>query len=233
MKLKINVIHKMMATAALAVASVIIVACATAEAARMPISILPYYNSDPLTINVGELSKPLMSDNPNDILKIAEVAKKQTENIPLEALYVMAIRLFDLGEKTEGAYWFYNAQFRTRVLNALLKNDPDVINKNIDSDTFNKLSAYNAFIETAGQYINPELAQDPDGWMKILGDVSTDLKDLDIKAFVNDFPQMANKVLDEHPEIVQKVNEGLEVLKDVLTENMQEIVNQTKKNYGK
>lgn len=233
MKMKSKTIHKLMALTALAVSSIIVVACATAEAARMPISVMPYYNSDPLTINVGKLSEQLMSDNPNDILKISDAAKTQTENIPLEALYVMAIRLFDLGEKADGAYWYYNAQFRTRVLNALLQNDPDVINKKIGSDTFEKLAAYNAFTELAGQYINPKLAQDPEEWMKILGNVSTDLKDLDIRAFVNDFPQMANKILDDHPEIVQKVNEGLNVLKDVLTENMQEIVNQTKKNYGK
>ena len=233
MKTKSKTIHKLMAMAALTVSSIVIVACATAEAARMPISVMPYYNSDPLTINVGKLSKPLMSDNPNDILEISDKAKSQMENIPLEALYVMAIRLFDLGEKADGAYWYYNAQFRTRVLNALLQNDPDIINNNIGSDTFEKLSAYNAFTELAGQYINPALAQDPEGWTKILGDVSTDLKDLDIRAFVNDFPQMANKILDDHPEIVQKVNEGLNVLKEILTENMQEIVNQTKKNYGK
>ena len=144
----------------------------------------------------------------------------------------MAIRLFDLGEKTSGAYWYYNAQFRTKVLNALLKNDPDILNQNLGSETYEKMAAYNAFTDLAGQYINPELANDPNSWSKILDEVSNDLKDLDIRAFVNDFPQMANKVLDEHPEIVQKVNEGLNVLRDVLTENMQEIVNQTKKNYG-
>ena len=224
--------NKIMTMVALAGMSLIAVACATADAARMPISVHPYYDSDPLTINVGELSEPLMSENPNDILKIAEVAKQGADNIPLEALYVMAIRLFDLGEKTSGAYWYYNAQFRTKVLNALLKNDPDILNQNLGSETFEKLAAYNAFTDLAGQYINPELANDPNSWSKILGEVSNDLKDLDIRAFVNDFPQMANKVLDEHPEIVQKVNEGLNVLKDVLTENMQEIVNQTKKNYG-
>ena len=78
MKMKSKTIHKLMALTALAVSSIIVVACATAEAARMPISVMPYYNSDPLTINVGKLSEQLMSDNPNDILKISDAAKTQT-----------------------------------------------------------------------------------------------------------------------------------------------------------
>lgn len=226
--MKTKKVNGLLAAAALILSAVVMAACATAEAARMPINVQPYYNSDPLTINVGELSEPLMSDNPKDILKIAEVAKKEADNIPLEALYVLAIRLYDLGEKTPGAYWYYNAQFRTKVLNALLKNDPDILNHNFGSETFEKMAAYNAFTDLAGQYINPEMAKDPNGWSEILGEVSNDLKDLDIRKFINDFPQMANKILDEHPEIVQKVNEGLTILQNILTENMEEIVNQTK-----
>ena len=52
-------------------AIVVLHACATAEASRMPVTVSPYYNSDPLTINVGEMSDKLKSENPADLIRLA------------------------------------------------------------------------------------------------------------------------------------------------------------------
>ena len=38
---------------------------------------------------------------------------------------------------------------------------------------------------------------------------------------------LAETIANEHPEVVQKINEGLFILKDIIQTNMDEIVNQT------
>ena len=202
--------------------------CATVDAARMPIMVQPYYNSDPLTINVGEMSEKLMSNKASDILELANSIVPNDASIPTEALYVMAIRLFDLNEKKPAAYWFYNAQFRTKVLNALLTQNPDYANNEIGNESFEKLSAYNAFTELAGPYINQELSQKPNEWVEIIDMVQKDMTNLDIRGFVNDFPKIADKIVNDHPEVLEKVNEGLSILKNILQENLEEMVQETK-----
>ena len=137
-------------------AIVVLHACATAEASRMPVTVSPYYNSDPLTINVGEMSDKLKSENPADLIRLASSINAHDLNIPTEALYVLAIRLFDLNEKIPAAYWFYNAQFRTRVLNGLKAQDPDLFGDGMGDGAGEKLAAYNAFSELAGKYFNEE-----------------------------------------------------------------------------
>ena len=202
--------------------------CATAEASRMPVTVSPYYNSDPLTINVGEMSEQLMSEHPTDLVRLANSINANDLTVPTEALYVLAIRLFDLNEKIPAAYWFYNAQFRTRVLNGLKAQDPDLFDNGMGDGASEKLAAYNAFSELAGRYFNEELARNPDGWIEIIDMVQKDMTRLDIRGFVNDFPRIADKIVGEHPEVVQKVSEGLNVLKEVLQENMDEIVRQSR-----
>ena len=51
--------NKLLSLLLLAAAIVILHGCATAEASRMPVTVSPYYNRDPLTINVGEMSDKL------------------------------------------------------------------------------------------------------------------------------------------------------------------------------
>ena len=221
-------INNLLSLLLLAAAAIALHGCATAEASRMPITVSPYYNSDPLTINVGEMSEQLRSENPTDLVRLANSIDANDLRIPTEALYVLAIRLHDLDERIPAAYWFYNAQFRTKVLNQLKAQAPDIFSNGTGDDALEKLSAYNAFSELAGRYFNQELADNPDGWIEIIDMVQRDMTNLDIRGFVNDFPRIADKIVVEHPEVVQKVSEGLNVLKEVLQENMDDIVRQTK-----
>ena len=221
-------INNLLSLLLLAAAAIALHGCATAEASRMPITVSPYYNSDPLTINVGEMSEQLRSENPTDLVRLANSIDANDLRIPTEALYVLAIRLHDLDERIPAAYWFYNAQFRTKVLNQLKAQAPDIFSNGTGDDALEKLSAYNAFSELAGRYFNQELADNPDGWIEIIDMVQRDMTNLDIRGFVNDFPRIADKIVGEHPEVVQKVSEGLNVLKEVLQENMDDIVRQSR-----
>lgn len=210
----------------IAAAGISFYGCATADAARMPISVAPFYKSDPLTINVGDMSEQLKSDNPGDILKLANSIKPGDTNIPIEALYVMAIRLYDLDEKIPAAYWFYNAQLKSKILNDILAKE--AISIKDDNDITEKLDAYEAFNELMEPYFNNVLSENPEGWTDIINMVQKDLTNFDVRGFVNDFPKIADKIINEHPEAMQKLNEGLNAIKDILQENVNELVQQTK-----
>ena len=212
----------------LAAAFVSLHGCATADVSRMPVAVPPYYNSDPLAINVGDMSGRLMSESPADLVRLAGSINANDPDVPTEALYVLAIRLFDLDEKIPAAYWFYNAQFRTRVLNALEAQDPKLFDDGMGDGASEKLAAYNSFSNQARGFFNEELSRNPDGWVEIIDMVKRDMARLDVRGFVNDFPRIADKIVSEHPEVVQKVSEGLDVLKEVLQENMDEIVRQSR-----
>lgn len=210
-------------------ATILLEGCATTDMERMPIMVEPYYNSDPLDINVGKFSEKLMSDDPKDILGVAEDIKKEIGDTPLEALYVLAIRLFDLGEKSPAAYWFYNAQYRTKVLQALLKEQGLLDNVKMGDPLFEEMAALNAFTELVGEHINKDLAHDPKEWVDIISQVQKDVQNLDLRALMDDIPGMANKILDEHPEVIQKINEGLNLMQQVINERAQEFINASRR----
>lgn len=204
----------------------ILYSCVTSDAAKIPVSVAPYYNSDPLRINVGELSDKLMSENSKDIVELSANLKPDDATIPTEALYVLAIRLFDLNEKDKASYWFYNALYRTKLLELLLTQDSQISNSTLGNEALVKLSSYNAFAKQIAPFLHDSISQNSEE-LDIINMVQKDMRTLDVKGFINDFPVIAETIANEHPEVVQKINEGLFILKDIIQTNMDEIVNQT------
>jgi hypothetical protein len=117
----------------------------------MPIYITPYYNSEGLKIAVGEHSKKLAGADGKTILKICEELKKDLAKLPVEVIYVTAIRLYDLGHKDESVYWFYTAQFRHRVFISIIDQEQA---GGIGDEGFELTQAYNSFFQLAGPYFN-------------------------------------------------------------------------------
>jgi hypothetical protein len=117
----------------------------------MPIGVTPFYDSKGLKVTVGENSKKLASADAKTILDLSTELKKDKDKLRAEVMYVVAIRLYDLGHKDEAVYWFYTAQFRARVFTAIL--DKAKIGT-IGSEAFELQHAYQAFNQLAGEYIN-------------------------------------------------------------------------------
>lgn len=86
----------------------------------MAIYVSPWYNSDPLTIDVGAYNDELSSDDPQKMLETAEKIRTEIDQLPIQTLYVLSIRLYDLGQKEQALYWFYTARFRTRIFTEML-----------------------------------------------------------------------------------------------------------------
>jgi hypothetical protein len=117
----------------------------------MPVYITPFYDSDGLKVDVGEFSKKLAKADAKSILDVAAEMKMQKDKLRSESMYVLAIRLYDLGHKDEAVYWFYTAQFRARVFSLVLDKEKT---GGIGAPAFELKAAYGAFHQLSGEYIN-------------------------------------------------------------------------------
>jgi hypothetical protein len=147
---------------------------ATAETASdslIPILVAPFYSSEALEIHVGDYSQQLGTDDLQDLNALAQEMARQKDELTPEQMFVLAIRFYDLGEKDNAVYWFYEAQFRAKLFI-----------KSLDADHFAGLgerssvlfASYGAFTELAGEYINGYAGCDVDNWVKIVKTVKED-----------------------------------------------------------
>jgi hypothetical protein len=116
----------------------------------MPIFVTPFYSSQGPQISVGVFSQRLAAADAATIKDVTQDMKKQWDALPVEAMYVASIRLYDLGHKDDAVYWFYSAQYRARLFAAIV---PDASPANGGS-AFEAESAHASFQQLAGDYIN-------------------------------------------------------------------------------
>ncbi len=185
---------------------------------RMPISITPYYNSDPLQVNVGQHSEELTSATAESIGELVAQLKQEWASLPVETLYVLAIRLYDLGLKDEAVYWFYTAQFRARLLSALL---PEGTPARLGDEAFERLQAHRSFHQLAGTYINGYAFGQLDQLEKTLKQVQSEGEQL--PPFKTIYPRLEWIDEDQWAEKRKAVSTGLDKLLEYIVENADEI----------
>jgi hypothetical protein len=135
--------------------------------AGMPIYVTPYYNSDGLQIHVGKYSAVIAGMTAANAAETQKALQADWAELSPEAMYVLAIRLYDLGWKDDAVYWFYSAQYRARLFQGIL--DPAKVG-GLGSAAFERKQAYIAFHQLSGEYINGYAFGDP---AKLAGTVST------------------------------------------------------------
>jgi len=121
------------------------------DPARIDVYVTPYYNSAGPAIDVGPFSKGLGANSESGFLATISEMKKSWDSLKFTETYVAAIRLYDRGFRNEAVYWFYSAQYRGRLLAALL--DPQKVGS-IGDAGFELSHAENAFRQLVGPYIN-------------------------------------------------------------------------------
>ena len=121
------------------------------DRALMALSVPPFYDSDGPRIRVGPFSEQLKSADPDSILALVEKMKAKQGDLPVEAMFVTAVRLYDFGHKDEAVYWFYSARHRQRLYRKVLVEESA---GGIGSMGFECLQAQNAFQQLAGEFIN-------------------------------------------------------------------------------
>ena len=120
---------------------------AIAQTASADFYVAPFYNSKGPSIKIGKFSKELASADKQSIKITVATIKQEMATLPAITMFVAAARLFDLGYRDEAMYWFYAAQYRARLFQALL--EPSKIG-GMGSTAFELKSAHSAFRQTLG-----------------------------------------------------------------------------------
>jgi len=180
-------------------------------AAPIPFYVTPYYSSEGPEINVGPLSEALAVATPDTIGVMAEAWRPALAYQPATTLFVLAVRLFDLGQHDEGLYWFYQAQYRARLLHQVL--DPAQVGEMFDS-AFELNSAHRAFMDLAGPYFNGYAGCSQARWLGTIERVRTDNPAAPDFALI--YPGLALVPAEEWPALNQTVKDGLGELAEAL-----------------
>lgn len=198
------------------------------KAEAMPVYVTPYYNSKGPAIRVGKFSKELSSATAESILDVVKKMKKEWQTLSAEAMYVTAIRLYDTGHKDEAVFWFYSAQYRARVLHAII---PAEAIGTIGEPGFERQQALGAFFQLAGQYINGYAFGDLEKLGKVLDQVvSENAKVADYKEI---YPKQMFIPEEEWAEKSDGVAEGLKGLrKQIADPQFAEEIKATRKKAG-
>ncbi|HEX8326685.1 MAG TPA: hypothetical protein VF629_04030 [Hymenobacter sp.] len=184
----------------------------------IPFYVTPYYNSEGPEINVGPLSPALLYATPDTIGPIAEGLAPALAYQPAVVLFVLAVRLFDLGQRDEGLYWFYQAQYRARLLHRVL--DPEQVGQIFDP-AFEVDSAHGAFMDLAGPYFNGYAGCSLERWLGTIARVQADNQTA--PDFSLSYPGLALRPAAEWPALNQQVNDGMSQLAAALRDGWDEV----------
>ncbi len=127
-----------------------------APEAAIPIMVTPYYDSNGPQIEVGAFSELLTEATADSILDIAARIKQRWRTNSVELMYVLSIRLFELGHKDEAVYWWYSAVYRARVYHYIsIVPQP----AKLGGQNFERLHAHDAFFSLAGSFMKTHAFQ--------------------------------------------------------------------------
>jgi len=194
------------------------VAVNTSKRKRIPIYVTPYYNCDGPKINVGDLSRELSTNSTAKLRATVLEMKKRWADLSVEAMYTASIRLYDLGLKDEAVYWFYSAQYRSRLFQSLL--DPGRIGA-IGSPSFERRQAYNAFQQVAGEYINGYAFGDLERLGRTIEQVISEGKRVPNLDTI--YPDVAFVAKEKWEHKNREIGQGLASLREHIQENAKEI----------
>lgn len=136
--------------------------------AQYRLKVTPYYDAQAYQVSVGKFSPGLAACATGKLRKTILAMRAEWTTLPAEAMYVAAIRLYDLDEKDDATYWFYSAQHRARLIRMLAVANPGAAS----GDALATLDqACVEFDRQAGGFINGHAFGDPENLAGILAKV--------------------------------------------------------------
>ena len=100
---------------------------------RLDVYVLPYYESAKTSggrprVEVGkEIDEALSSNSRLDIVAVRDAVQKQPATITPITMMVLAIRLYDVGQRDDAVFWFEAARLRYGTMAAVLDTgSPDL-----------------------------------------------------------------------------------------------------------
>ncbi|MCE9551852.1 MAG: hypothetical protein K8T91_00530 [Planctomycetes bacterium] len=117
----------------------------------LPFYIRPYIVSATPAVSVGPYSNKLANAEVDSIMKVAEEMKRDRKKLSAEAMYVLSIRLFNLGHKNEAVYWYNSAKLRASLFTRIAKYE---LRTDSEKEGYNIWDADKMFQKEVGKYIN-------------------------------------------------------------------------------
>ena len=205
-------------------AALLAIGCSNNSNKKMGLYVTPYYNSQPLTVNVGEYSRQLMTGKPKQLLKLSDEIRKKVDNVNIETLFVLAIRLYDAGEKDEATYWYYTAQFRKNVFIQMQDGEQG----GFGEPAFEIPHALQSFNELAGKWINGYIGGYPEKWAEIVRQAANDISQMGY--IQKAYPSLQFKLEEEQAAFVNEQIADSEEMHQWLLENRDDILRQRREN---
>ena len=198
----------------------------TDDPGHIRIEVNPFYNAVGPTVTLSHYSEGLASKDEKVVLATIAEMRKAWQKLTALQMYVAAIRLYDLGYRKEGVYWFYSAQYRGRLFNGLIDQDKM---GGIGDPGFEQFHAAEAFYELSGPYFNGYAFGDPDWLAGVVRRVQKE--GLTIPDMNAAYPGVEFKDKSQWEAINKGLNDGMGKLIDVLgdKEKMKQGMEQRKK----
>src|SRR5215471_17114911 len=174
------------------------------DPAHVEVYVTPYYNSKGPIIDIGRFSSGLAAKNESEFVATIRKMKQSWDTLNFPEVYVAAIRLYDLGFRTESIYWFYSAQYRGRLFASLIDRDKM---GSIGDPGFELFQAQNAFQQLVGPYINGYAFGDIDQLVPIIERVQK--QGQTVPDLTKIYPRIAFKPKSEWDTANKGLNEGL------------------------
>src|ERR1700690_1004405 len=90
---------------------------------QIPFYAEPWYNYKPLTINVGKYSDSLKTTDATELIALSQRMKSDIDSVNIETLFILSIRLFDIGKRDESFYWLQTAKVRAKIFIDMLDSN--------------------------------------------------------------------------------------------------------------
>ena len=186
---------------------------------KIPFYALPYYNYDPLTITIGKYQKELLVDNVDELKKVEEKIKNDINNTDIESLYILSIRLYDLGQKEDAFYWFQTAKSRARIFINMLDKEKM---GSIGSIAFETKQFFVSCNQLVGEYMNGYGFNDFDKGLTTYEKVKNEVKN--IQSYKNVYKNISfiddSNLETEKAKKEKELSDGIDYLK----KNKEEII---------
>ena len=139
----------------------------------------------------------------------------EKRNLNPGQMFALSARLYSLGAKDESVYWFYHGQYRARLFRRALR-DYNSVRGRIGNKAFELWSAYSAFMQLNGTYLNGYAGCDLDKWLLVIRKVQHENKE--VPALNRIFENVLFKSKDEWSDINSNVSTGMDGLIERLEE---------------
>jgi hypothetical protein len=192
-------------------------AAVASQAEPIGVYVTPFYNSEGPEVCVGKFSEKLAAADKESIREVTDAMEKEFASLPVVSMYVAAIRLYDLGQRDEAVHWFYAAQYRARLFQALL--DESRVG-GMGSAAFELVSAHNAFYQLVGPHMNGYAGCDQNRWLRVLEKVQAENKST--PDFATLYPSVAFIPRDQWDLKNAEVAAGLDKLAEYVESNWSE-----------